>query len=115
MRRTLTQMLNEHKVGGMNSAESNTPAPPLAEDKGTLESVIRDLYALVSFYASHPGFPIPTSIYVQGFAPLATVQAVAEEHGGEIYGDVPQTTVEIPGTVHRVSIIVAVRREDRPL
>lgn len=95
-----------------------TNTPQTTADRSPLEGIIRDLYALVAFYLAHPAHPLPTHIQVSHrVADIETVEAVAEQFGHHVYGDVPQTHHDLldTGPVDITMIVSMPNRPERPL
>lgn len=92
-----------------NSVSSDTKSA----DTSDREGFIRDLYALVAFFITHPEIPVPWTVgmhvRVDG---VQAVQALAEQFGVREYGSqaalgrIAQTDFDLPHTRTPINIVV---------
>jgi len=99
----------------MTSASDRPVTPPPTADRSDREAVIRDLYALVAFYVANPEHPLPVCIQAHHVAPLAQLDAIAEEYHAAVYGERPMTDHKLERTSIPIFLLVATPREQSTL
>jgi hypothetical protein len=66
-------------------------------DQSARETMIRNLYALITFYLAHPSIPVPTQIDLTHQLPSREALAeIADELGEQVYGAGRSMTHPLP-------------------
>lgn len=83
----------------------------MTADRTDREAMIRDLYSIVAFYVANPEHPLPDYVTIGHYVDdPAIVDACAYRWNGRpVYGDLPQTDYQLPGTSRDVVMMVRVR------
>lgn len=82
-------------------------------DRSPTETLIRDLYATIAFFAANPSLPAPWAVTLNArVETLQQVEEIAERFGGREYGSrdgagAPQTDFDVPGVAGRINVIVS--------
>jgi hypothetical protein len=78
---------------------------PAAADRSPRERMIRDLYALIAFYAAHPHIPVPELIVathqLASQEQIAALGAILDE---QPYGGHRMLSHRVPGTDGRIDL-----------